>query len=241
VYQKSNSTLFTIGEKAMNSKLRGALSIAMMCLAVVIQGCASVSGYKISSVDGGRVRLQSVKGLPISVQNPTHALFIVKETTFGIYEQSVPANPVGAPDAAAGPAPAPGTLPAPAVGRGIRIGSRMDLTLINQAPILLGKAELYSIDVKRPAAGTIDYSLELQNQYPTKITGKVDDKTIDAVSNAISKLMQDSAKLAAGPGPVQKQSGGTVEFAESSRVLFYIIPLDNPTSIKVTDTSAVTK
>jgi len=57
--------------------------------------------------------------------------------------------------------------------------------------------EVFFVDVRRPAAGTADFSLEFDagKQYPKKITAKTEDKTIEAAGSAIGSLIDNAAKV----------------------------------------------
>ncbi len=57
--------------------------------------------------------------------------------------------------------------------------------------------EVFLVDVRRPAAGTADFSFEFESgaQYPKTITAKTEDKTIEAAESAIGSLIENAAKV----------------------------------------------
>jgi len=151
-------------------------------------GCASISSQRLTP------ETKRAKGIPIAVQQPTHAMFLVKESLDGS-------------------------------------GNVIDAEVLSQTPILLGEAELFALDLKRPAAGSIEYELNLANQYPTKISGKVTDLTIQTISQAI----QDIMKTAKDMGMNAPAGGGVAAMAVPvmTRVRFYVFSLSNPTALTI--------
>ncbi|HKB15073.1 MAG TPA: hypothetical protein VKF62_03360 [Planctomycetota bacterium] len=59
--------------------------------------------------------------------------------------------------------------------------------------------EIYAIDVARPFAGSIDYEIEFaQGQaYPSRLKGKVEDKTLEILRDALAQVLE-RLKTAAG-------------------------------------------
>jgi hypothetical protein len=218
-----------------------ALSRAVCGLAMMawLSGCASMSAQKITLDGNGKVtQLKKVRGLPITVQQPKYAVFLVEETvteTFRLVAQPVAVISDGEGD---GPNSQPeGTLATTNYIRGESKGKRTDRKLLNENPILMGETQMFALDLKRPAAGTIDYSVELQNQYPSKITGNLEDKTIDSVSAAISKLVDDALKITGKPDLEKQGAEMTEDVLVSSQVVFIVMSLSNPTNYKIIDTN----
>ncbi|HKB15700.1 MAG TPA: hypothetical protein VKF62_06530, partial [Planctomycetota bacterium] len=59
--------------------------------------------------------------------------------------------------------------------------------------------EIYAIDVARPFAGSIDYEIEMAPglAYPSRLKGKVEDKTLEILRDALAQVL-DQLKGAAG-------------------------------------------
>jgi len=49
--------------------------------------------------------------------------------------------------------------------------------------------KIFTVDFKRPAAGTIDFSADFQNQYITKLSSSITDRTIADVSLALQGIL----------------------------------------------------
>ena len=138
----------------ISSRRIAAISVLISVSAVT--GCASIAGHKLTITDGKVESVTNVKGLPIVVQNPTRAMFVLTKATYDVVRVRASARPDG-------------------VVSEIRedVGPVVEMTLSDE-PILLGPSEIYTIDPKRPFAGTTDYTIELENQYPKKFAGKLD-------------------------------------------------------------------
>ena len=68
-------------------------------------------------------------------------------------------------------------------------GSILKTRSIDKTPIPLGRTELFTVDMKRPAVGTASNTISLSSQYPTTIGTNVSDNTLPAVVSAISELI----------------------------------------------------
>jgi hypothetical protein len=175
------------------------LSRLTLVFVAFLAGCSSISGYKLNN-DGDP---KSVSGMPITVKTPKKALFFITKSTYEIRQLSVGDD---------------GTV---TMGAATMV-SEME---VDKTPVYLGPTETYTIDPKRPAFGTIDYGMEFTEQYPSKITGKVDDKTLDKLDSLIQGL---AGELYPHIGTVQKQSGAaeTIQKTLVSReVLIYEVDL----------------
>lgn len=172
--------------------------LASMTLAVAVTGCASIDGYRLVETDAGLQR-DDIGGLPIVVQRPTHAVFVIKRTTYAVarlvdvdVQGRETYEPVGDVDEAS----------------------------ISDQPIMLGPSELYAIDIKRPAFGTIDYTVELENYFPTKIGAKLDDKTLDQLRQTALDVLD---KLGPGAAEFSKESGAGIRRQQRSVALSLLI------------------
>lgn len=153
-------------------------------LLVCSAGCTSIQGYRVWTDGQGRAVKQDIGGLPITVKTPTKAVFVVTTRTYRLTQPIVEGDVV----------------------TGQRDLGRAAEVTISEEPFLLGPTEVYAIDLKRPANGTIDFTVELADQYPTRVTGKVEDKTLEQVRQVVENLV---AKLL--PAPVVPQAGEMVE------------------------------
>lgn len=155
---------------------------------LMLTSCTSISGNRLHlDATGKLVGVENIGGLPILVQRPNRAVFVATTKVFDLYRVEPTATGTG-------------TVVT-------KTGQTESETTVERTPILVGPYEVYALDVKRPMLGTIDYKMELANAYPTKIEGKVDDKTLDKLMPLIDKLL--SAGL--GLPPVAKEAGEGVE------------------------------
>lgn len=215
-----------------------ARTLCGLALIAWISGCASMSAQKITlDQDGNITNLKKVRGLPITVQQPTHALFLVQETTTATFAL-VATDSTPAADDDDGPQGSPaGTVAGTLYVRGERIGEpRTTRTLLNETPVLIGRAQMFALDVKRPASGTIDYEIDLQNQYPTKVHGIVTDNTLKDAVDGLVKLAQQARSFMTlpAPGEDEKQGAGlTEDVVVGSDVVFLVMDLANPTEYEI--------
>ncbi len=163
--------------------------VALVSLAALAVGCTSISGHRIAKDSANKVTVQDVKGVPIVIQTPTRALFVLTtseyelarvETTFDKNAKAV-------------------TVKTP-------LGHSREQVL-SEKPVFLGPSEVYTIDPKRPLAGSIDYTIELEQQQLKKIAGKLDDKTLEELRQLASDLADMALKAAAPTAGVTKQAG----------------------------------
>jgi hypothetical protein len=192
----------------VRSNIAAAL-LAILCVGWV-GGCSSISGNRI--VEGrdangnpsGKVDVTPVSGLPIVVQIPNKAVFIATVKEFSV-TRVVP----GGVDAQGNP-----TITTE------KLANEFETTISPQ-PVFLGRPQVYTIDPKRPAFGTIDYGIDLANYYPTKFAGKVDDKTLSELTKFISDTL---SKVLPTPGAVVKQAGEQTQrtlVAQSTRLVIF--------------------
>lgn len=184
-----------------------------LCLiaSVALVACSSIDGYKVVHDANGEVTdVKNVGGLPIVVHTPTRALFVLTTTRYNATRVTLSQDAAGE----------------VSMSRE-SIGEIVESTLSAQ-PVLVGPAEVYAIDPKRPAAGTIDYELELENQYPKRVKGALTDQTIEQLRELAKQLAETALQAAGLPaGAVAKQSGATRLEKEvvSSKVSLVLIDL----------------
>lgn len=59
----------------------------------------------------------------------------------------------------------------------------------DRTPIKIETEDVFTTDVRRPAAGTAKVSLALANQYPTNITTEITDNTIAELTKAVGEIL----------------------------------------------------
>lgn len=87
--------------------------------------------------------------------------------------------------------------------------------------------KIFTVDFKRPAAGTIDFSATFQDQYMTNIASKIEDKTIADVSNAIQGILKASRRTGV-TGDAVAGAGPELREVDSVRAIA-VFELDDPT------------
>ena len=171
-------------DRPVSARLACAVAFASC---VVTASCSSISGYKVIPKEDGSVTTTKVRGLPILVKRPTRAVFIVTETVYAVSE----------------------TVPDARTGQLVRRQFRDESeTTISQQPILLGPSDIFTIDQKRPAAGKIDYSIEFEENYPKKISGNVQDETIEKVNKLLADIAEKLKPLMGVPPTVETKEAG---------------------------------
>lgn len=170
---------------------------ALLSLGVVLTaGCSSIESNKLTIGSDGKVTKESVGGLPIVVQTPKQLVFIATVNTYEVFDIAIDDQGV--------------------VVKKLK-GTTTEVS-IDKTPILVGPYELFTVDIKRPMFGTLDYKLELENQYPKKIEGKIDDKTLGQILPFIEKLI--------APTPlVTKQSGELSRELTSTKMKLIVFDL----------------
>jgi len=179
--------------------------VAMFTM-LIASGCTSISGHKVVlDPDGGSVAsVVDVEGIPIVVQTPTMAIFVLTKSHYNVIVKTVDdkGNVISQRD----------------------LGDVIE-TVLSETPILLGPSEIYTIDPKRPAAGSISYDMDFENQYPKKIKGTVQDVTIEQLRLLVTDLV-DKVIKPLGPPKVSPLKGEVVEKRLiSSKISLVIVDL----------------
>jgi hypothetical protein len=137
-----------------------------LVLSFITTGCTTYESQIITQDTNGNIKTTSVAGVPIVVTVPQKLGFIATDSTY--------------------------LLQTPQIVNGEVKGytqTRTTETTIDKTPISLGASQLIALDIKRPAYGTADTSMELNGEYPTKLTAKLDDKTLDRALTAANDLI----------------------------------------------------
>lgn len=175
----------------VSSRLASRLAIGLAAAAAVA-GCSSMSStFTKNPKDGG-----TYDGFPIVVNRPRFMRVTVREITSKLVENS-------------GQAAAPAAGVKPAEGMGELAGGVAKPSAASTGKLLEGTfksikvdyelvsvGEVYTVDFRRPAAGTAEFGMDFKDgaQFPTKITYKADDKTIKELSDAVGNLAEKVMK-----------------------------------------------
>jgi hypothetical protein len=164
------------------------LIAACSIVAISLTGCETISGHKLTIDKNGVVTTTDVHGLPIVVKRPTKAVYIVTATTYSVSQQTIDANGV--------------------VGASVALPDQTEVTISDQ-PALLGPTEIFTIDPKRPAFGTLDYGINMTDGVVTSLTGKLDDKTLGEIHQIVKDVLDKVIPTPSAPtdNTPDKQSG----------------------------------
>jgi hypothetical protein len=170
---------------------------------VLLAGCSSIESTHVVRDQYGVTKGERFDGVPIVVTVPDKLGFLVTEETYRITR--------------------PVTDSAGMVVAGKFVVTEEVVTKVDKEPVPLGSAEVFTVDVRRPASGTAENSIELKDQYPTSIKGKVDDKTLDTAIGAVEKL-QGLVKNADTPGGPGSGPGVTRELVKTKQYMMVYDP-----------------
>lgn len=158
---------------------------------LLFTGCTSISSTLVNRTDSdifignsnGNVKshcqARPFKGVPITLRVPTHLDIAVKETIF--------------------------LRPTDDKSELVRVRTPKRHLFVEAN--LVETDKVFAVDVKRPAAGTLDYTMEFgdnannldNSQYFKEIKNKIADKTIQDVTTALETVVPSLQKLAATP------------------------------------------
>ncbi|BAT61928.1 hypothetical protein GJW-30_1_04490 [Variibacter gotjawalensis] len=144
---------------------------------VLLAGCASYETTYLARDAEGRPVVTTVAGTPIVVTAPQKIGFLATETTYAV--NVVKAN---------------------ADGTSVKIGEKtLTETTVDKTPIQLGYSQVAHLDVKRPFYGTAKNIIDLEGQYPTKVSSDVDDKTLGRVLDSADKVFDKLVEKQSAP------------------------------------------
>jgi hypothetical protein len=188
--------------------MRRALSLLAVA---VLGGCSSLSTTYVGEAKSGA----TFQGMPVVVQRPKYLKVTHKQVTY---------LPLAKKTTSGGGSAVVEVTP---------LGSAQTVDQIETEVVSVG--EVYALDLKRPAAGNTEYGIEFDtnSQYPKKVGAKIEDKTIEAATNALGSLLEKGAavfKPAAAP-----DSGVPVELMKISEkvVKIELRSLDDPKVVYV--------
>lgn len=151
--------------------------IALGLLVGALSACSSLEGHYVGTPKTG----DDIGGLPIMVERPRWLKVTVKQVTYVLVsreDETVESET--------------GVRVTPVVRELAREVSTEITTEV------IGVAELFALDVKRPAAGTIDYALEFPDghPYPKSLKATIDDRTIAEAAAALKEITEAAGNLA---------------------------------------------
>ncbi|MEZ6061481.1 MAG: hypothetical protein R3C19_14140 [Planctomycetaceae bacterium] len=151
-------------------------------------GCATISSTLIERdvCDTGYTD-STTKGVPITVKVPTHLKVVVRETRFLTLD---------------GDTLTPVTFDRTVVvnnnGQSVLQTLSEPVVAVDVDHEYIETEKIFTVDFKRPAAGTLNYKLGFEDQYITSIQNELQDRTIADVSTAINRILGSVADLRTG-------------------------------------------
>ena len=138
-----------------------------LTVTIGIVGCRSaVSTHVIPDPAKCGWRKKRLEGIPVTVKVPTHLEVLVSERRY----INPDATPIMSADAC------------PLAARFVTLNVRE-------------KDEVFTVDAVRPAAGTLTYSASFKGQFFKTFNSRVEDKTIESITNAIQNITTELGKL----------------------------------------------
>src|SRR5262245_23246218 len=154
----------------------------LLAAAPVLGGCSSISGRYVGNPSHG----ESVGGLPISIDRGRFLKVTYSTATYGVLTAKKTVVTEGV-----------GDNQKETITQDTQVGATYERAEVNTEIVRV--PEVYAIDLSRPFAGSIDYGIEFADgrTYPTRLAGKVEDKTLEVVTDTLVKVL-DQLKAAAG-------------------------------------------
>lgn len=208
----------------------------LVCAAAVavLGGCSSMSStFTKDPADG-----KEYDGFPVVVNRPRYLKVTTRSVVSRLVENSGQTSASGASKPAEGMADlggggggggAGGGKPPAATSSGRLLEQQFESIKMDYEVITVG--EVYTVDFKRPAAGTAEFGMEFEKgaQFPTKISYKADDKTIKELSDAIGNLAEKVIKginPTSGSTTINFPEGVTTVEVSSSVISVQVFDLD---------------
>lgn len=137
-------------------------------------GCTSLRSTFLARDESNSCwQCTKLDGVPITLKVPTHVQVVIQETRYLVphmaKDLSVSWVPLKDGSDAAGGQP---------------------ITAMDVKHEFIRTEKIFTVDFKRPAAGTIKFSADFDNQYLTKMSSDIEDRTIAEVSLAIERVMR---------------------------------------------------
>jgi hypothetical protein len=163
--------------------LRSGFPVSLLLAATcVLAGCSSISGRFVGSPRHG----ESVGGLPISIDRGRFLKVTYSTATYGVLTAKKTVVTEGV-----------GDNQKETITQDTQVGGTYERAEVHTEIVRV--PEIYAIDVARPFAGSIDYEIEFAQDlaYPSRLKGKVEDKTLEILRDALANAL-DHLKAAAG-------------------------------------------
>jgi len=160
----------------------------IMVAGAVLGGCSSMQSTVVRNPENGF----KGDGLPIVVERPRYLRVTEKEIDKILVLSNTESKATDK-----SPGVETGTVESSATGSVIVTSQDKIYTTTTVEYEVVSVGEVFFVDVRRPAAGHADFTLEFDagKQYPKKITAKTEDKTIEAAGSAIGSLIENAAKV----------------------------------------------
>ena len=181
------------------------LLLAISLGACALIGCSSLNSTFVGEAASGA----KFEGMPIVLQRPKYLKVTYKKVTYQLLAKKTSAGTGGT------------TVEV------IPLGKETTVDEITTEVVSVG--EVFTLDLKRPAAGNTEYAVEFESnsQYPKKVGAKIEDKTAEVFGDLIQKGAQIFKPAAAPatdfPAEVRKVTEQTVKIELRS--------LDNPSKV----------
>src|SRR5262245_49273633 len=174
----------------------------LLAAAPVLGGCSSISGRYVGNPSHG----ESVGGLPISIDRGRFLKVTYSTATYGVLTAKKTVVTEGV-----------GDNQKETITQDSEIGGTYERSEVHTEVVRV--PEIYAIDVARPFAGSIDYEIEMAPglAYPSRLKGKVEDKTLEILRDALAQVL-DHLKAAAGAPTAGKvpEEAQTVRLKETT-------------------------
>lgn len=211
----------------MNNSILKITTRSMICGSLVcMSSCTSaVSTHVTPDPVRGGWATNNLRGIPITVKVPTHLELRVTERRYidsnGKYVRITPRNQETSTPPAPGANPPNGSTNSNSnASAGVQTQ-----TSITDNPILSTRSievtvrekdEVFTVDAVRPASGTLAYQAEFRGQYFKTFNSKVEDKTLESITNAIKNITGEVEKTskALSAGSIVDSSGKEIPFVD---------------------------
>jgi hypothetical protein len=159
--------------------------VAAMLTLTLMSGCTSFRSTMINRLDGGSWignsngtakrdgAARHFKGIPITLEVPTHLEVFITETVYRKLNDQ---------------------------GQSVVWDEPLDVRLYNVRTNVIRTKQLFTVDFKRPAAGSLELTADMSDeQYFKKISSKLQDDTINQSAQLLSTVVRAVSTSAGGP------------------------------------------
>jgi hypothetical protein len=195
-----------IANTDIGGRMRKAYLVIGALSGCAISACSSLSSTYVGESKSG----VKYEGMPVVLQRPKYLKVTYKKVTYRVFADRTE------------------TQGSTAVAKVEPVGDAQTVDEVTTEVMSVG--EVYTLDLKRPAAGKTEYAAEFEanSYYPKKVGAKIEDKTIEVASSALGETLKAVAGLpgfkAAAAAPEAKTQ--VVRIAEQT-VRIQLCSLDN--------------